>query len=264
MEAHKFRIKNSLKFLLKLIKISNMNYIIGSKHTCNICGHHFNSFVPWKGYVPQRVKKYNIIGSDIQNFGCWHCGAHDRLRHLILYFDKLDMWNELENKSVLHIAPEKYLPDILALKTNEYLAGDLFPDPKNKLVQKMDITNLHFTNNCFDFIICNHVLEHVPDDLKAMEELYRVLKPRGKAILQTPYSEEISDSYEDNSINDEKSRLEHFGQKDHVRIYGLDFFEKLKSVGFELNIVRHDDLFDEKESYIYGVNPRENLILVSK
>lgn len=241
----------------------NPNYILGSKHTCNICGHHFNSFMPYPE-VPQRIRKYNLIGSDRKNFGCRYCGANDRLRHIFLYFSKLNIWAELENKSILHIAPEKHLLNALVLKTNKYTAGDLFPDPKNKLIQKIDITDIQFTNNYFDFIICNHVLEHVPEDTKAMGELYRVLKPKGKAILQTPYSGEIFNSYEDKSINDEKGRLEHFGQKDHVRIYGLDFFEKLKSVGFKLNVINHSDLFDSEDTYKYGVNPRENLILVSK
>jgi len=266
MKFFKLKSNRYLNLTVNLINLrfNNIKYIIGSKHTCNVCGHHFDSFIPWKGFVSQRVQKYNIIGSNLQNFGCYYCGSHDRLRHLILYFDKLDIWKELENKSILHIAPEEHLQDILVLKTDKYIVGDLSPDPKNKLLQKVDITNLQFMNEYFDFIICNHVLEHVPDDIRAMKELYRVLKKGGKVILQTPYSEEMFDSYEDESINYEKDRLAYFGQEDHVRIYGLGIFEKLKSSGFKLNIVYHNDLFIEEESYKYGLNPRENLIMISK
>jgi len=265
MENTSSTIKCYQNLIFRFINLSfNFNYVIGSKRTCNVCGHSFNSFIPWRSSVSDVVGKYKIIGSDLQNYGCFFCGANDRLRHLYLYFDNLGFWAEFDNKNILHIAPEKQLYDVLISKAKTYVAGDLFPDSNNKFIQKTDVTNLYFENESFDLIICNHVLEHVPDDIIAMEELYRVLKKGGKAILQTPYSEEIFESYEDKSIKDEKGRLENFGQEDHVRIYGLDFFEKLKSVGFNLNIVHHFDLFNDEDSYKYGINPREDLIMVSK
>jgi ubiquinone/menaquinone biosynthesis C-methylase UbiE len=97
---------------------------------------------------------------------------------------------------------------------------------------KADICNLPFADNSYDVILCNHVLEHIPNDTKAMQELYRVLKPNGMAILQIPQDLNREKTFEDNSITDKKQRAEIFGQYDHVRIYGRDYFDKLRSIGF--------------------------------
>ena len=97
---------------------------------------------------------------------------------------------------------------------------------------KADICNLPFQDNEFNFIICNHVLEHIPDDTKAMQEIYRVLAPGGTAILQVPYKADLEKTFEDNSITDPKERAKIFGQYDHVRVYGMDYFAKLEQIGF--------------------------------
>ena len=99
---------------------------------------------------------------------------------------------------------------------------------------KADICALPFKDNSFDFIICNHVLEHIPDDTKAMKELYRVLAPKGIAILQVPYDANLSKTFEDNTITDQRERTRIFGQYDHLRVYGMDYFKKLSSIGFDV------------------------------
>lgn len=112
--------------------------------------------------------------------------------------------------------------------------------------------------------MCNHVLEHILDDTKAMSELYRVLKKGGYAVLQTPYSPRLGISFEDTNINTAEERKIYYGQSDHVRIYGLDIFERIKSVGFIVEIVENSKLFTVEECIEYGVNYKENLILVKK
>jgi ubiquinone/menaquinone biosynthesis C-methylase UbiE len=77
------------------------------------------------------------------------------------------------------------------------------------------------------------VLEHIPDDIKAMEELYRVLKKGGTLIAQVPLEAERPTTFEDNSVTDKAKRTEIFGQYDHVRIYGIDYYQRLESVGFK-------------------------------
>ena len=99
---------------------------------------------------------------------------------------------------------------------------------------KADICNLPFKDNVYDVILCNHVLEHIPDDTKAMKELFRVLKPGGMAILQIPQDLKRLVTFTDNSVTDQKERAKIFGQYDHVRIYGRDYFEKLRSIGFKV------------------------------
>lgn len=102
---------------------------------------------------------------------------------------------------------------------------------------KADICNLPFADNSFDSILCNHVLEHIPDDQKAMQEIFRILKPGGMAILQIPLDMNRAKTFEDDSITDPKKRAEIFGQYDHVRVYGRDYFNKLRDVGFDVKEV---------------------------
>ena len=96
-------------------------------------------------------------------------------------------------------------------------------------------TSLFMMKNEFDIVFCNHVLEHIPDDTKAMQELYRVLAPSGTAIVQVPYDVKRTITFEDNTITDQSERTRIFGQYDHLRVYGMDYFKKLSSIGFEVN-----------------------------
>lgn len=112
---------------------------------------------------------------------------------------------------------------------------------------KADICNLPFKDNEFDFIICNHVLEHIPDDTKAMMELYRILAPGGTAILQVPYKADLDTTFEDDSITDPKERAKIFGQYDHVRVYGMDYFTKLESIGFNVEAVDYTSTLTSEE-----------------
>ncbi len=236
------------------------------KCECPVCNQKLERFLPYryKKHKNDYTAQFQTIGSDVDNFTCPNCRCHDRTRHLMIYFNKLNVWDEcIVNKKILHIAPEQHLRQkINEHNPMEYICGDLYP--ANETIQKIDITNTKFEDNYFDFIMCNHVLEHVPDDSKAMKEFYRILKKGGKAVLQTPYSPILKDSFEDQTKTSEHERKHFFGQKDHVRVYGLDLFERLQSAGFTLKIVKNDELFSREESRKYGVNEREDLILVEK
>ena len=131
---------------------------------------------------------------------------------------------------VLHFAPEQaFFKTFKNQKNIVYTTTDL----NSPLADvKADICHLPFEDHSFDVIFCNHVLEHIPDDTKAMQELYRVLKPGGMAILQIPQDLNRATTFSDDSITDEKERAAIFGQYDHVRVYGRDYFEKLRSIGF--------------------------------
>jgi len=133
---------------------------------------------------------------------------------------------------VLHFAPEQaFVQKFKKQKNLNYTTTDL-NSPIADI--KADICDLPFKDNSFDFIICNHVLEHIPDDIKAMQELYRVLAPKGTAILQVPYDANLIKTFEDNTITDQKQRTRIFGQYDHLRVYGMDYFKKLSSIGFDV------------------------------
>jgi SAM-dependent methyltransferase len=123
---------------------------------------------------------------------------------------------------------------------------------------QMDITDITFADNSFELIICNHVLEHIPDDAQAMRELFRVLKPGGLAILQVPISYAIDSTYEDFTIVDSEARLAAFGQRDHVRIYGPDYPQRLGRAGFAVKAHPVTEMFrdDEVDQFRLLINER--------
>ena len=138
-------------------------------------------------------------------------------------------------KKVLHFAPEQEFYKRFKKQSNlDYTTTDLF-SPLADI--KADICNLPFEDNSYDIILCNHVLEHIPDDTKAMQELYRVLKPGGMGIFQIPQDLSRATTFSDDSIVDQKERAKIFGQYDHVRVYGRDYFDKLRSIGFKVEAV---------------------------
>ncbi|MEM0541351.1 methyltransferase domain-containing protein [Flavobacterium sp. j3] len=133
---------------------------------------------------------------------------------------------------VLHFAPEQeFYKRFKKQKNIEYTTTDLLSPLADV---KADICNLPFEDNYYDIILCNHVLEHIPDDTKAMQELYRVLKPGGMGIFQIPQDLSRASTFSDDSIIDQKERAKIFGQYDHVRVYGRDYFDKLRNIGFKV------------------------------
>lgn len=221
----------------------------GDKVHCPCCKRGFKTFL-----------SYGVIPRD--NALCPWCLSLERHRILWKYLeDKTDIYSDKELK-VLHFAPEWHFQERFKSSANiDYLSCDL---DMPTAMDKQDITGLTYADASFDMIMCNHVLEHIPDDKKAMSELFRVLKPGGWAILQTPMSQN-KDTYEDDSITDPKEREKHFGQNDHVRLYGLDKKERLESVGFDVSIdayVREN--YTESEIRYYGFIKEEDVWLVRK
>jgi len=202
-----------------------------NKNYCPICDDFFH---------------FNVYGiSNRVNAECTNCGSLERHRLLWMFLHKkLKIENyKGTNKSLLHIAPENCFNNIFTKIFGEkYLTADLnSPDVK----EKMDITNIQHGDNTFDFIICNHVLEHIVDDIKALEELYRVLKNIGWLILTVPIKREKTK--ENFLIQTENERLVVFGQSDHVRIYGKDFIRRLSSVNFYVTAIKANDFITDTE-----------------
>ncbi len=230
------------------------------KHFCHFCNSSFKSFIPWPdiffdfpGYEFEMSNKYAI---------CPKCRSHDRERLCRLYIE-----NETDlvhaDKKVLHIAPEPNLRKWLSGNTKlQYVCGDLFP--RDDQTVELDATNINYSDNSFDVIICSHVLEHIPDDLKAMQELYRVLKVGGWGVLQVPISISIDKTYEDFSVTTPEERKRVFGQADHVRIYARDYVDRLKAAGFTVKTYNHADKFGALDAEKYGLEKNDNLYIVCK
>lgn len=191
----------------------------GNKFTDPIDGKSFSMFLPY-GYGTQRN---NVLSPSTLSL--------ERHRLLWLYLkNETDFFTSKEKKKVLHFAPEQAFYKLFRNQKNlEYTTTDLFSPLADV---KADICDLPFEDNLYDIIFCNHVLEHIPDDSKAMQELYRVLKPGGMGVFQIPQDLSREKTFSDDSITDQKERAKIFGQYDHVRIYGRDYFDKLRGIGF--------------------------------
>ena len=253
--------KNFLKFILNkiprpiLIKLSILarpliyQFYKGNNFTDPIDGKSYRKFLPY-GYGKQRE---NALSPGTLSL--------ERHRQMWLYLqNETDFFTE--NLKVLHIAPEQeFLRKFKKMKNLDYTSADLF----SPIVDvKADILDLPFEDESFDVIFCNHVLEHIEDDRKAMSELYRVMKKGGWGILQVPMKNSLEKTYEDFTITDPKERQKHFGQYDHVRWYGMDYFDRLKSVGFDAEANFYSQKFSDADIKKFGLNRNEILPVVRK
>ena len=233
--------KTIFKFILNTIPrpiLISLSYYIspivsfilkGERFTDPIDNKSFRMFLPY-GYGNQRN---NVLSPSTLSL--------ERHRLLWLYL-KNETNFFTSKKKILHFAPEQaFYKTFRNLKNIDYTTTDLLSPLADV---KADICNLPFEDNEYDVILCNHVLEHIPDDTKAMQELFRVLKPGGMAILQIPQDLKLSVTFTDNSVTDQKERAKIFGQYDHVRIYGLDYFDKLRSIGFKVVEVDYTSKID--------------------
>ncbi|MBP2834059.1 class I SAM-dependent methyltransferase [Aquimarina sp. U1-2] len=216
----------------------------GNTYTDPIDGKSFSKFLPY-GYENQRE---NVLSPSTLSL--------ERHRLLWLYLKNETSFFSAPAK-VLHFAPEQaFYKRFRKLEHLEYTTTDL----NSPLADvKADICNLPFKNDDYDIIFCNHVLEHIPDDTKAMQEIFRVLKPGGMAILQIPQQLDRKTTFEDYGITDAKERARIFGQYDHVRIYGRDYFDKLRSIGFTVQEVSYTKKLTAKEVTKYCLAPGEIL-----
>ncbi len=208
-------------FALRVVAL----FYIGNRVECPVCESRFRKFLPYG-----RLQTRN-------NALCPKCLSLERHRLIWLYLkERTNFFSQ--NGKMLHIAPELcFIERFEALKNLDYITADI-ESPLAKL--KMDIHDIPLEDDTIDILFCNHVLEHVDDDLKALSEIKRVLKPGGWAILQVPFFYPLpKKTYEDASIIDPKEREKAFGQDDHVRMYGEDYGIRLGSVGLEL----HEEAF---------------------
>lgn len=251
---------------LKLLRYALAGWLPGGSHLCAACNHKVWRFMPYRGGsrgAPPLMRVVGMVGSDADHFECPHCGAHDRERHLLLYLRAAGVLERLRGQSVLHFAPEKHLSRVLrASGPGRYVACDLFP--RSADVARVDMLAMPFDDGSFDLLIASHVLEHVEDDVRAVREIHRVLKPGGIAILQTPYSRKLRHTWSDDGIDTPEARLQAYGQEDHVRLFGRDVFDRIAAAGFEACVRRHADLLGGVDSFVAGVNPVEPLFMFRK
>ena len=224
-------------------------FLKGNTYTDPIDGRSFRKFLPY-GYENPRE---NVLSPSTLSLE----------RHRLLWLFLQQETNLFTNNlKVLHFAPEQaFYKRFRSLPNLEYVTTDL----NSPLADvKADICNLPFEEGEFDVILCNHVLEHIPNDTQAMKELFRVMKPGGWGIFQVPQDPRREKTFEDHSITDKKERAQIFGQYDHVRIYGMDYFERLRNIGFTVEAVDYTSRFGAQEIERYRLAKGECIPLVAK
>jgi SAM-dependent methyltransferase len=254
-------LKKLFKFFLNLIPrplLIKVSYWVlpvmawwyrGKRYTDPIDGKSFKSFLPY-GYSNVRE---NVLSPSTLSL--------ERHRLLWLYLNReTDLLTR--SQSLLHVAPEQcFYARFRESELLTYTTTDLLSPLADV---KADICALPFANDSYDFILCNHVLEHIPDDATAMKELYRVLKPGGTAILQIPLENDREVTFEDNSITERTERARVFGQYDHVRVYGMDYFKRLESIGFKVQAIDYTTQLTATEVDRYRLAQGELLPVVTK
>lgn len=218
---------------------------------CPVCGARYRRFLPY-GYVQSR-----------SNALCPHCLSLERHRLLWLYLTReTDLLRSAPR--TLHIAPEvclmRHLKRRFARCPEQYVTADL-ESPLADL--HFDVQRIPLPDASFDFVICNHLLEHVADDRQALRELYRILRPGGRGILLSPVELTRAHTYEDDTIVDPAERTRIFGQYDHRRIYGADYPDRLRDAGFEAEDIDYAASFSDEERRRYAL-PADHIYAVRK
>jgi hypothetical protein len=221
-------------------------FYIGDSVECPICEKKYSEFLPYGRINPR------------PNALCPNCLSLERHRLIWLYLKEKTTFFTAQLK-VLHMAPE---PCFMERFEKQHGANYITADIESPLAKvKMDIHNLPFGDNHFDAVLCNHVLEHVKNDIQAMSEVRRVLKPGGWAIMQVPFFAPVPDvTFEDDSIVDPREREKIFGQDDHVRLFGKDYSKRIKQSGLE----PEESAFASTQPDRYGLQKAEIIYLGRK
>ncbi len=221
----------------------------GFKRKCIICGDKVNAFYPY-GVKDDFFSQHSVIGGGYRpNSVCLHCCCIDRTRWQ--YYTIKNHTDILTGKcDVLHIAPERgILEKIRQNPECNLYTGDIRPGVADHVV---DLTNMaEINDNSFDYVIVNHVMEHIPKEKDAFFEISRVLRSDGRLVLSFPICMD-QDTYEDDSIDTDDKRLAYYGQKDHYRLYGRDFKERIEGFGFKVEVYTPDKELSEDDIDKYG------------
>lgn len=223
----------------------------GNRYECPLCGRRYRKLLPY-GYVTSR-----------ENALCPHCLSLERHRLLWLYLEReTTLFESLPQ--LLHIAPEvclmRHLKPHYKSSPERYQTADL-ESPLADL--HFDIQQIPIADESFDVVICNHLMEHVEDDLRAMRELHRILKRGGWGVLLSPVDLQRATTFEDDSITDPKERTRIFGQYDHRRLYGNDFSDRLREAGFEVEDLDYAARLTPEERTRYAL-PEDHIYVIHK
>jgi len=235
----------SKDLLYRIMKIETLledlyDLNVNNKKKCSVCNSDLRLFVPFGVKLRRNAK-------------CPVCGSMERHRAFFRLLTKDGFFTNNKKVKLLHFAPEPCFFEQLGVNENiDYYPVDFDPDYPG-IVRVVDITDIPYHDNEFDFIFCHHVLEHIPDDKTAMAELYRVLKVNGLAYISVPLNLKLSETLEKDEYNTPELRLKYYNQEDHVRFYSLDVVDRLETAGFIVTVVKPNKDLSDEELYRYGL-----------
>jgi SAM-dependent methyltransferase len=234
-------------------------FLEGGDRECLFCKRNYKKFKPHGLEVPV-LARLQVVSGGTRLTTCPRCSSSDRERLIYLYLQRHThvMAGRI---ALLDIAPSDNLAKVLKEVANmRYVSGDLL---RTDVMEKVDVTAMQFADESFDVMLCNHVMEHVPDDRKAMREIRRVLKPGGWAMMMVPYSLVLEDTIEDPTVETDEERLEKFGQEDHIRIYALqNYLARLRESGLEPEVIRVQ--VDDEEVNKFGLLGERDVIVAHR
>ncbi len=261
-------IPRKLGYLLKNIRLMVRGYLYkGDRYYCPICQHSFKTMLPGGFDLPVTKEKEIIGGGYRQNNICPRCQSTDRDRLVYLYLkEKTTFFTEPQQ--VLHVAPEQSLfrvfsklPNLTYIVGTKYQEGFYYSDE----LPVIDLRALLYKNNTFDFVIANHVLEHIKEEERVLHEIFRVLKPGGSAIVQVPIANKLNKTFEDPGILTKNDREKFYGQFDHVRLYGKDYPDHLSAAGFVVTKIKPGEKhWQMSEINKFALNADEHLYIAKK
>ena len=232
-------------YFLRVISL----FMRGNQVECPICEISYRKFLPYGRLNPR------------PNALCPDSLSLERHRLMWLYLKEKTTFFTEPHK-LLHIAPELcFIDKFKAMENLDYTTADL----ESPLADvKMDVHHIPFEDNTFDVVFCNHVMEHVDDDIRSMSEIHRVLKPGGWAIIQSPQDYSRAETLEDPTIIDPKERERVYWQSDHLRLFGMDYGKRLEQAGFEVTEDRFVMELPEETVKRYALPPKEIIYFCAK
>lgn len=257
-----------------MLKSLMQNLLGARKHIqqpswCPVCGCKQVSFLPLPEFYRDNARRHGFAYfgkgemTSHETYTCGNCGASDRERLVALWMDQQISRNYFPEKTyVIHFAPETALSNKLkGMNIFDYKTADLL---MSKVDHKIDMMDMPFADESFDFFICSHVLEHVESDDQAIKELYRITKPSGSGILMVPIILGLEKTVEDPSVKDEAGRWRLYGQNDHIRLYAHDdYVNKIRSHGFRVDELG-ETYFGAEIFRSLGLKRTSNLYVVNK
>lgn len=239
-------------------------YYFGTKYHCALCGARTRMRKAFAYDLPV-LRELDVVGGERrESDNCPICFSGSRHRLVFEYLRREGL--PQGDTRVLNIAPERGLYNRLMKGLPGYVALDMNPRRYHYIhnVQGGDVQDMSFSDGTFDLIICNHVLEHVPDDRRAMREIARVLAPGGRAILQVPISRKLEKTIEDPTLTDPKECERRFGQFNHIRLYGADYADRLAEAGLAVETIPAVDIVAPRSPNLAGVNEREMMFIARR